>query len=727
LADPLGDVSAAREECTVTRESLWHRLTRGARRLVQRGEWPVFAGSDWADRIMGVTVTDRFHSKQGRSTGRWILHADGQRLSVYLKRHYDISLWRGLMAALWPSRGWSPAVQEWRHLQWARDHGLLVPLPVAVAEFIGPWGRLQSFLAVEELADMLPLNEAVPLAARIYGKETFRQWKRGLVAEMARVAHGFHDRRHFHKDLYLCHFFIPRDCLSAIPDWRGRVHLIDLHRLGHHPLTWPVWQTKDLAQLLYSSEIEGIDARDRLRFWRDYWGERRHRWSVRIMTRWVRFKWQRYRHHNLRKKGILDVARRPGQQADRPLRLVPLDEGVKPARAAPVSRLKIALCYDSVLPARGGCETYISDLSRRLVADRHEVHLFACRWDATALPAEMHYHALRTKRGPRFLRPWRFARACERALRRNPELISIGFDKTWDQDVLYPQGGLHAATAEYNLRKYGSRFVRTVARTGKCLDLAHWSYLMLEHRQYLTAQRPLIVVNSNMVVGHFQHYYGIKPDRLRVVRSAIDPERFAGQDRLRRRLQWRQEWGLEPDHTAGLFVAMNYRLKGLEPLLRSVRLVPRDRPFVLLVAGNPKTSYFESLARRLGIADRVRFLGPRRDVQNCYFAADFLVHPTFYDPCSLVVLEAIACGLPVITTRYNGAGEILNPPHDGYVVYDPHDHQQLADCMTQFLDPVVRSACARAARQTAAFWTFEHHYQQLMGVLVEAAGRKCAA
>ena len=389
--------------------------------------------------------------------------------------------------------------------------------------------------------------------------------------------------------------------------------------------------------------------------------------------------------------------------------------------------MKIALCYENVLPARGGCETYISDLARRLVADGHEVHLFASRWDASALPGELRYHALQIKRGPRFLRPWRFAAACARALGAASDLVSIGFDKTWGQDILYPQGGLHAATAVHNLRKYRGRLMRGVARVGKWLDLAHWSYSALEHRQYLGKHRPLIVVNSNMVVRHFQHYYSIKAEELRVVRSAIDPERFAGHDRPRRRMEWRQEWGLNPEDTAALFVAMNYRLKGLEPLLHAVHLLPMQSRFRLLVVGNPRTKHYEALARRLGIAERVRFLGPRRDVHNCYFAADFLVHPTFYDPCSLVVLEALACGLPVVTSRYNGAGELLHAPRDGYVIYDPHDHQQLADCMAQFLDPIHRVACARAVRQTAAAWTFEHHYQGLMSAFAEAAARKRAA
>jgi len=104
-----------------------------------------------------------------------------------------------------------------------------------------------------------------------------------------------------------------------------------------------------------------------------------------------------------------------------------------------------------------------------------------------------------------------------------------------------------------------------------------------------------------------------------------------------------------------------------------------------------------------------------------------LVHPTFYDPCSLVVLEALACGLPVITTRFNGASELLHPPREGFVVDDPHDAQQLAGYMCELLDPQRRNACAAEARQTAAKWTFEHHYQRLMGVLMEAAARKRAA
>jgi heptose I phosphotransferase len=284
------------------RETLWHRLSQGVLRVRHRADWPHWVGPGWAERIMAVTVTDRIHAKQGRSTGRWILPGEGRPLAVYLKRHYHLPWWRGLLAAVWPEGGWSPALQEWRHLEWARSHGMPVPAAVAAGEYIGPWGRLQSFLAVEELAGMLPLHEAIPAAARSLGPEVFRLWKRGLIAELARLIRALHGRRCFHKDLYLCHFYIPAPDTTCLPQWQGRVHVIDLHRLGYHSWTWRIWQVKDLAQLLYSSELTGVAARDRLRFWRAYLGKERHSRTGQWLFRLVVLKWRRYQRHNARRR-----------------------------------------------------------------------------------------------------------------------------------------------------------------------------------------------------------------------------------------------------------------------------------------------------------------------------------------------------------------------------------------------------------------------------------------
>ncbi len=388
--------------------------------------------------------------------------------------------------------------------------------------------------------------------------------------------------------------------------------------------------------------------------------------------------------------------------------------------------MNIAFCHENVLPSRGGCETYIAGLARRLVADGHEVHLYASRWDARALPDGLHHHPVVVPHVPRFLRPWAFGAALHRALAGARHAVSVGFDKVWGVDILYPQGGLYVATARHNLLKYRHPLVRRLVSWLKAVDPAHRSFMALEGRQYSGSSRPLVVAISDMVRQHFHEHYRLAATDLRLVRLATDLDRFSEVDRPRRRLEWRQTWGLTPDHTVALFAGLNYRLKGLEPLLHAVRLIPPG-PFRLLVAGHPNTSDYVRLAKRLGVADRVHFAGYVADMRNCYFASDFFVHPTFYDPCSHVVLEAMACGLPVITTRYNGASELMHPPREGFVIDDPHDHAELARCLNQLLDPSTRIACGQAARKAAGQWTFEQHYRQMLAVFAEAAERKQAA
>jgi UDP-glucose:(heptosyl)LPS alpha-1,3-glucosyltransferase len=183
---------------------------------------------------------------------------------------------------------------------------------------------------------------------------------------------------------------------------------------------------------------------------------------------------------------------------------------------------------------------------------------------------------------------------------------------------------------------------------------------------------------------------------------------------------------LGPDDVVGLFIGINYRLKGIEPLLRAVRHV-KNGQFRLLIAGAANYRHWQGLADRLNISSQVRFAGHVSPSRYCFFASDFLIHPTFYDPCSLVVLEAQAAAMPVITSRYNGAQELMTPPHDGYVVDNPHDALHLAWCIDQLCDPLRRAGCAQTSRRKATHWTFEHHYRALVAIMHERAVQRAAA
>jgi hypothetical protein len=285
--------------------SLWRRLRRGTRLIRRAADWDRFAGEGWEERIMSEPVTDRLHEKQGRSIGRRVFAGDRAELRVYLKRHYRLPWWRGVLATLFPNGAWSPGLQEWHHLAWAAAEGFPVPRPVAAGQTVGPWFKLQGFLAVEELHGMLPLHEAMPLAATRLAPAVFAKWKRGLTAELARLARELHRRRVFHKDLYFCHFYIPESFTRVPPEgWTDRVVMIDLHRLARHRFSAAWWQVKDLAQFFYSSNVPGVTARDRVRFWKLY----RRGWPGRGPSAWllplVKWKCRLYERHARRRQTV---------------------------------------------------------------------------------------------------------------------------------------------------------------------------------------------------------------------------------------------------------------------------------------------------------------------------------------------------------------------------------------------------------------------------------------
>ena len=271
------------------------RLRRGTRWAWVSDDYRAALPGDLDDRVMHLESSDRLHAKQGRSTARVRFDSSYGELSVYLKRHYRLPWTARLAALLHPGGRHSPASAEWAHLQEARRLGIAVPDPVAAGERIGPWGALESYLLVAELLGSEALNEALPGLVASLAPDRFARLKRELIAEMAGIAARLHRARVFHKDLYLCHFFLKTGPGAA----RGRrLTLIDLHRLGEHRLTAPRWRWKDLGQLLYSTiDVPGIEDRDRLRFWSHY----RRRMGLRfprIEARLIRSKAARYASHN---------------------------------------------------------------------------------------------------------------------------------------------------------------------------------------------------------------------------------------------------------------------------------------------------------------------------------------------------------------------------------------------------------------------------------------------
>ncbi len=170
---------------------------------------------------------------------------------------------------------------------------------------------------------------------------------------------------------------------------------------------------------------------------------------------------------------------------------------------------------------------------------------------------------------------------------------------------------------------------------------------------------------------------------------------------------------LPQDATIALMIANDYARKGLAEAIRAMPLV-NDPNLALIVVGRQDATVFqrEAIKRRV----RIHFLKAVSDPRPLYEASDFFLLPTKHDPCSLVVLESLAMGLPVISTKFNGATEIMADGVQGRVIANPRDLPQLAAAIRDLLDPQRRAAMAQASLDLRPQLSFDHHLDQLIEI-----------
>jgi UDP-glucose:(heptosyl)LPS alpha-1,3-glucosyltransferase len=229
-----------------------------------------------------------------------------------------------------------------------------------------------------------------------------------------------------------------------------------------------------------------------------------------------------------------------------------------------------------------------------------------------------------------------------------------------------------------------------------------------------------------MVRDDMIRYYKVPEDRIALVYNGVDCEQFSPAHRVICRRCIRENLKLAAGDLMLLTVAHNFRLKGVGQLITAVSRLPkelRDRCHVV-VAGKGFHYPYTRLADQLGMARQIHFVGAVDVPQEYYSAADIYCQPTFYDPCSLTVLEALASGLPVITTRYNGACELMENGREGFILDHPDDMDAFANHLKTLADPALRMAMGEAARRTALEHTLEKNCKEMMIVFERAAAEK---
>jgi UDP-glucose:(heptosyl)LPS alpha-1,3-glucosyltransferase len=251
----------------------------------------------------------------------------------------------------------------------------------------------------------------------------------------------------------------------------------------------------------------------------------------------------------------------------------------------------------------------------------------------------------------------------------------------------------------------------------------YYSVVKFLERQLYTKPRAQLIVYARKTENDINRFYG-PHDPIPVVYIGVDHRLFNPESRLARRRDARRELGIGDEQIVLLLVGNDWRKKGLFTLLEAL---PRlsDLPVLLMIAGNDERHSYESSIKNSELTERVRFLPTRPDVAFYYAAADAYVGPSLEDTFALPPEEAMACGLPVITTLTNGTSEIMTDGVDGFILTDPSDVGALASKIRLLCEnSELRQRIGDAAALTARKYTWERNGQQFREIFAEILHRK---
>jgi UDP-glucose:(heptosyl)LPS alpha-1,3-glucosyltransferase len=359
--------------------------------------------------------------------------------------------------------------------------------------------------------------------------------------------------------------------------------------------------------------------------------------------------------------------------------------------------VNIGLVIFNADPVRGGAEGYTAQLAAALAKRGHAVQLLASQFGppipgVESIPLTVHS----PRRSSQYSE---FLSALDARLQIHRPNILHAMLPVRQCDVYHPHAGMAKASyAATWVNRFNAKR-RLYARTEEAM---------------LTGLRPpkVLCLSDYVKTSILKTYPSLGP-RLEKLFNAVDLDRFDPKKFQSARIELRKKYRLSPDRVVGLMIAQHFEQKGLPQTLEAMGKL---NDLSLLVVGKDDPARCAAIAERLGISSRVIFAGQTDTPGNFYAAADFFLLPTRHDSCSLVVLEAMAMGLPVISTAFNGACEIMTDGREGFVLRDPGDVPALADAMKRLFDPQTRRQMSEAALSLRPNLSFETHLERLENV-----------
>ncbi|MCX7893678.1 MAG: glycosyltransferase family 4 protein [Burkholderiales bacterium] len=353
--------------------------------------------------------------------------------------------------------------------------------------------------------------------------------------------------------------------------------------------------------------------------------------------------------------------------------------------------MKIALIRQRYNPF-GGAERFVARAAAALAAEGAGVTVFARDWqgggEVRAVRCDPFYVG-------RVWRDWSFARAaCAATARERFDLVQ-SHERLACCDIYRAGDGVHRQWLENRSRALGP-----LARLAQALGPYHRYVLAAERRLFASPRLRAVICNSRMVRDDIRRHFGLAEEKLRVIYNGVDTEAFHPRVRDEFRTPMRARLGIAPDAPVLLFVGSGFERKGVARLVTALARMATPEARLVVVGKDKAEARCAAMARRLGVAGRVHFAGGQQDVRPWYGLADAFALPTLYDPFPNAALEALACGLPVVTSPESGAAELVETGANGHVC-DALDIPAIARACDAALalgrDPAARAAARRAA------------------------------
>jgi glycosyltransferase involved in cell wall biosynthesis len=251
---------------------------------------------------------------------------------------------------------------------------------------------------------------------------------------------------------------------------------------------------------------------------------------------------------------------------------------------------------------------------------------------------------------------------------------------------------------------------------------AYYGLLAALERRIYSDRKVSLAAVSQRTADLLAHYFHRRA--VRVIPNGVDATEFSVSARKARRSEARRRRDFRDSNCVLLLIGNDWRVKGVSTILAAMASVP-DLPLRLVVAGNDAVDPFREMAKRLGVLDRCQWELPRADVIDLYAAADIYVSPSREDSFGLPVAEAMACGLPVITSVLAGVSGLIRDGVDGFVLRDPNNGRALAGLLERLcVDEDLRNSVGGAATVAVQEWTWDRNAAAIWELLKEALAKK---